>query len=139
MTTQAQQRTAIGEALAVGCFARGVTAIAATTMTLEAAFRKAWRDWEGRGDYRFVRASFERNDIKPILFDSERRRGPCIAAWSTSERGWLQPYLIVDWEMREVIEHLEETGETEWGFWMTLVDAFLEYFQEGELRGAESG
>ncbi|WP_458682461.1 hypothetical protein [Prescottella equi] len=134
MTTQPRQRAAVSEALAVGTLAAGITAVTATTMSLETAFRRAWRDWEGRRDYRLIHADLSRNDIRPILFDSERSTIHRVASWSTSEPGWLRPQLTPSWDLTEAIEHLDENANTPWGSWNELTNAFLDYFNDDELR-----
>lgn len=137
VTSIPRQRTAISEALAVACLDAGVTAMTADAMPLEAAFRRAWWDWDGRGDYRLIRAELPRNDIRQILFDSGRRRIPCIAVWSTDESMWVRPRLTVPWTTSEAVEHLDEIGDTSWQSWTALATAFLGYFKECELRRIE--
>ncbi|GCE44196.1 hypothetical protein Rhow_008494 [Rhodococcus wratislaviensis] len=132
--TQARERTTIGEALAVGCLATGVSAMTANKMTVETAFRRAWRDWPGASLFKSIRADLARNDITTILYDSERRRTPHIAAWSTEDRGWWTPYLTVEWDMQEAVESIEETSEMSWHSWESLTKAFLDYFKDDELR-----
>lgn len=130
--TSAEDRTAVGEALAVGCLATNVTAIAANPMSVERAFRRAWAHWRGASRYPTIRADFERNNIQSILIASERRNVPHIAAWSDKKHGWWTPYLTVPWEIREAAEHLHESDGPPWDSWTALIDAFL-----GELTTVE--
>lgn len=43
--SKAQQETAVGQGLAVGCLALGVVAVTADKLTVELAFARAWRAW----------------------------------------------------------------------------------------------
>ncbi|MFI6029573.1 hypothetical protein [Amycolatopsis magusensis] len=88
--TPAHQQTCVGEGLALGCLALGVTEIPSESFRIRLAFQRAWRKWPLNHHFPQIRADLGRSDILTILRKSPRRRSP-LAAWARGRT--LNPYL----------------------------------------------
>ncbi|WP_019873209.1 hypothetical protein [Sporichthya polymorpha] len=128
--TAVQQQTTVGEGLAVGCLAIGVTSVTARKLTLELAFSRAWRDWHPAREFLAICTTLARNDIVTILSRSERRRGPVWAAW-TLDRGLYVPYLTQDWTVEETADELESSCGVGREDWKDLAGSFVHALQAG--------
>ena len=130
--TRASDQTDVGQGLALGCLAVGVTAVTANKQALEFAFRRAWQDWPHRQKFRFIHASAERNDILHIVRKSERRRGAILAAWELGR--WAEPYLREDHDLDEAAQMLPAWTGVPWDGWVQLGRLFTAQFKDAELR-----
>jgi hypothetical protein len=129
--SKAQQERAVGEGLAVGCLSIGVEAIRAQKMTVELAFRHAWRNWSYASQFPTVHASAERDDLMRILRDSAGRRSSIVAEWDCGRE--LRPGLRSDWEVVEAAATLEsDTGVPLHG-WEELTNTWTERIGEEHL------
>lgn len=132
--TKAQQETAVGEGLAVGCLALGITAVTSNKMAVEFAFIRAWREWAWALLFPVVHASHGRNDLLRILCASPRRRGAFVAEWS-SEGTWV-PLLRGGLNVDEAGDLLQgSTGVPPIG-WTDLAQAFVDDLGTNEVHGA---
>ncbi|MEO8136172.1 MAG: hypothetical protein ABI831_19625 [Betaproteobacteria bacterium] len=131
MLTKAKQETAVGQGLAVGCLALGVTAVTSKKMSVEMAFIRAWRDWPQARHFPTIRADLERNDILPIIHDSPRRRGGYIAEWAVGRT--LEPLLRGDWDVDEAGAQLEIASDVPLEGWIELARAFTDDLDQNEL------
>ena len=133
--TKAQQETAVGEGLAVGCLAIGVIAVTSEKMAVELAFVRAWREWAWSSPFPVIHATHARNDLLRILHASPRRRGSVLAGWSSDREH--QPYLPVDWGVDEAGESLESWTGVPLQGWVELARAFVEDLGEAKVRRTE--
>jgi hypothetical protein len=132
--TKATDHTDVGQGLAVGCLALGVTAVTSGSQALEFAFGRAWRGWPRARDFRFVHADIARNDIVLILRRSARRRPPLLAAWELKR--WATPYLFEGTTLADAEELLPEWTGVPWSSWLELAEAFTAEFKDDEMRRA---
>jgi diphthamide biosynthesis methyltransferase len=78
--TKATQETAVGEGLAVGCLALGVTGVSSARVDVNLSLSHAWRNWPPARVFTVVKASLDRKDTRRILHDSANRRWSMVAA-----------------------------------------------------------
>jgi hypothetical protein len=69
--TKAAQESVLGEGLALGLVALGVDSVNGSTMSVEFAFQRAWRDWTHCVIFPAVHAHLKRNDLLRIIGTSE--------------------------------------------------------------------
>jgi len=131
MLTKVDQETAVGQGLAVGCLALGVTAVTSKKMSVEFAFIRAWRDWTWAPRFPRIRADLERNDILRIIHASPRRRGGYIAEWSVGRD--LEPLLRGDRDVDEAGTQLEIASGVPLSGWVELARTFTNDFNKAEL------
>ncbi|MGW5079564.1 hypothetical protein [Micromonospora echinospora] len=87
--TKADQRTVIGDGLAVGCHDVGVTALTARKLEIELSFNHAWRSFPlATTLFRQVKGDLARCDGIPIIADSTRRRWSRVA-WYQEGPWWV--------------------------------------------------
>jgi hypothetical protein len=122
--TKATQETAVGEGVAVGCLALGVTAITSARVDVDLSFSYAWRNWPSSRVFPVVKASLDRNDLRRILHDSANRRWSMLAAWECGRM--YEPYLRSDWTIEEAGESLAENTGVGLEAWMELARLFVE-------------
>jgi hypothetical protein len=122
--SRANQETAVGEGLALGCVALGVESFNAAKMTIEFAFVRAWRDWSYRSHFPAVRADLRRNDLLRIISKSPRRRSAHLTGWASE---WpFVPFISESWNIEDVAEMLEEQTEVPLRGWIDLAQPFLD-------------
>lgn len=131
--TKARQETAVGEGLAVGVLALGIEAVTSSKMSVEFAFRRAWRDWPPRSRFPQVRADVERDSIVRILHDSENRRGSYVAFWTFGGPEYV-PVLRQDWSIEECGDAVAEGSGVPFAQWVELAEAFVAALGEDEVR-----
>ncbi|MBF0686965.1 MAG: hypothetical protein IR158_04255 [Cellulomonas sp.] len=123
--TRVNQLTNLGQGLAVGCLALGVTAITRTKMTIEFAFGHAWRPWLYSRRFPQVRAD-RRNDIYfEIIGRSERRQGATIAAWDLHGEVGVEPYLKGAWTLDDAQDLMPTYTGVPWSGWLDLAERFV--------------
>jgi hypothetical protein len=134
--TKAQQETAVGEGLAVGCLALGIASVTSNKMDVEFAFRHAWRDWQWAYLFPVVHASISRNDLLRIVRASPRRRGAIVAEWDMGRV--LTPILNFDDESLKGAGALLETSTgVPFQGWLSLARAFTDDLGEDKVQRAE--
>ncbi len=106
--SKADQETAVGQGLALGCVALEGESFNTAKMTVELAFVHAWRSWSSRSHFPAVRAKLSRNDLLRIISKSPRRRSTHLTGWSNE---WpFVPFISEHWSIKDVAELLE--GQT---------------------------
>ena len=137
--TALQQRTMVGEGLAIGCVSLNNTDLPADKFAVEAAFRYAWPRWRGAGLFPQVRADLSRNDVLlHVIYPSEQRRGVLIAAWRTGRV--LRPYLMAeDMTPAEAADMLSGDVGLDLAAWQDLAAGFLDRVHAyGRTTGVQS-
>lgn len=127
MTTtlsKARQHIAVGEGLALGCLAVGVTEVMGEKMDIEFAFRHAWRRWPHARAFPAVHAGPQRDDLLHILDRSEGRRSAHLTGWSSS---WpFVPYLAEHWSIEDTAEILAGSSGVPLAGWVDLARTFVD-------------
>ena len=57
--SKATQETSVGEGLALGCIALGVSSVMGSKMDVESGFRHAWSNWSYRSLFPTIRGRHE--------------------------------------------------------------------------------
>lgn len=128
--SKAVQETDVGEGLALGLVALGVTSFTDSKMSVEFAFQRAWRDWAYRSRFPAVHADVVRNDLLRIIGKSEGRRSAHLSGWASE---WpFVPYVREDWNLEDVGELLESSSGVPLGAWVELARVFID-----DLRGKQ--
>ena len=125
MPSKAQQETAIGEGLAIGCMALDVPAVKSAKMGVEFAFMRAWRSWPHAAKFPAIRADLDRNAITRILHDSQGRRNAHAAAWETAGREYV-PFAKQDWSMEDLADSAGRDFSVDLEAWKELAQAFMD-------------
>jgi hypothetical protein len=134
--TKATQETAVGEGLAVGCLALGVTGVTSARVDVDLSFSHAWRNWPSAHIFPVVKASLDRNDLRRILHDSANRRWSMLAAWECGR--WYEPYLRSDWT-EEAGESLADNTGVGLEDWTELARLFIERLGTDTVSYAAAG
>ncbi|WP_427130253.1 hypothetical protein [Pseudarthrobacter sp. S9] len=123
--SKAQQQTAIGEGLAIGCLALGAESVTSAKVEIEFAFRKAWRNWPHAGKFPAVHADVYRDDITRILHDSKGRTDASAAAWEFGGSEYV-PFIRQDWPFEELADSAGEDFGVNLDGWKELAKAFMD-------------
>jgi hypothetical protein len=135
--TKATQETAVGEGLAVGCLALGVTGVSSARVDVNLSFSHAWRNWPPARVFTVVKASLDRNDIRRILHGSANRRWSMVAAWECGR--WHEPDLRSDWTIEEAGESLADNTGVGLDAWTELARVFVERLGPDKVSYAAAG
>lgn len=79
--TRDQQLSAVGQGLALGCRANGVTTLTGSKQDLQASFASAWNYWRSRTTFPSVKTGLDTSDFHPIVRKSSTRIS-YVAAWT---------------------------------------------------------
>jgi hypothetical protein len=133
--TNAVQETLVGDGLAVGCHAAGVTAFTANKQISESSFNYAWRDFPlARTQFPTIKASLERCDLTGILYDSPTRRSSDVA-WH-QDGGWWVPNLRSADDYQEVADLMRKVYGILPSAWLELAEPFVERLGAEKVRRA---
>lgn len=123
--TKAVQQAEVAAGLALGVLEEGVAAITSGKMSVEFAFRPAWRRWQDTRSYPQVRADVMRDDIYYQVIGRSERRRFSYAAWRT-DGPHLVPYVSMDaWTVGESLDALAESSGVARTSWQQLARLFL--------------
>jgi hypothetical protein len=114
--------TVVGEGLALGCVAAGLSEFNGQKLSIELSLQQAWRGWPYRDHFPAVHVNIERNDLLGIVWRSPRRRGPHVTGWA-GEWAFL-PYVEDALELDEAGEILQEQCGVPLSGWHQLAEAF---------------
>jgi hypothetical protein len=101
-------------------------------MALEMAFRHAWRGWSQSRSFKHVRAGFDRNDVRAILYRSEGRRGSFLAFWEP-DGPWQTPVLRDLVSLDDAANLMPTYSGIAWSDWLELADLFVGEFKPNQL------
>ena len=124
--SKAIQQTEIGSGLGLGIMAEGVYGVTATKMSVEFAFRKAWRAWPHTRLYPQIEAGPHHDAIyHGIIGRSDRRRMVHFAVWD-QEGAFLVPRLVMDgWDLEESLDQHAQNSGIPMDGWLQLARVFL--------------
>ena len=126
--SKADQRTIVGDGLAVGCHDIGVTAVTARKLELELSFNHAWRSFPlATSMFRQIKGDLTRCDIVAIIADSPRRRWSRVE-WYQEGAWWLPEWASVD--VDDVADSLTELYGIERSRWTELAQPLVERLGE---------
>lgn len=120
--SKARQHTVVGEGLALGCVAAGLSEFNEQKLSIQLSLEQAWRDWPYRDHFPAVHEGIDRNDLLGIIRRSPRRLGPHVAGWA-GEWPFL-PYVEEGLELSEAGDILQEQCGVPLAGWRALAEHF---------------
>lgn len=130
--SNALQESYVSQGLALGVLAAGVDLLPAAKLDFEFALSRAWRSFDGAARFPRVGNKVAADPYYALLYRSEGRRGPLLAAWSVDGPG-LVPYIWNEgWDLEESGEMLADWTEVGWHSWQQLGRDLVAFYRERE-------
>ncbi|MDR7252776.1 hypothetical protein J2X46_001761 [Nocardioides sp. BE266] len=128
--SNALQESYVAQGLALGVLAAEVDWLPAGKLDFEFALSRAWSDFTGASHFPRVGSKVAADPYYAILYRSNRRRGPLLAAWEVDGAGLL-PYVCNDgWDVAESGEMLGRWTDVSWGLWSRLGVDLVRWYRE---------
>lgn len=130
--SNASQESYVAQGLALGVLAAGIGEVPADKIRVEFAFNHGWRRQPDsvRRNYPRILGRSAADPYYAVFGRSERRRGPVLAAWDTSEN--LRPYVCNEgWTVEESGQMLAGWSEVPWESWQSFGADFVAHLEGG--------